>query len=163
MTTQHKDKLKAWLLVGLSNLVAQGDQKCLQTFKSCLEALRSRVSQGMLPSQDAVYTWSMPNLHAHADKVQLLYACRLAGEFKIEAQGKPLAFTDSGLLARITYKAQVNDQIWIIRDALAPVILRPVRGSPQFTLAGPAYVDGVMFGEPVNHPECPRPVNVEIV
>jgi hypothetical protein len=163
MTTQHKDKLKAWLLVGLSNLVAQGDQKLLQTFKSCLEALRSRVSKGTLPSQDTVYTWSMPNLHAHADQVQLLYARRLAGEFELNAQGKFLAFTDSGLLARITYKAQVNDQIWIIRDVPAPVILRPVLGSPRFTLVGAAYVDGVMFGEAVNHPDCPRPVKVEIV
>ena len=131
MSRWHKDRLEAWVLVGLSSLVAQGNQNLLQTFKSCLEALRSRVSQGTLPSQDTLYTWSMPNLHAHVDKEQLLSARRLAGRFEIQAQGHTLAFTDSGLLARVAVDAKVGDQIWIIRDAPVPVVLRPVPQSPN--------------------------------
>ena len=119
---------------------------------------------GTLPSQDTLYTWSMPNLHAHADQVQLLKARRLAGEFEIGAEWPcpwPSQIVACSLALQI--KAKVGDQIWIIRDAPAPIILRPVPGSHDSPWLGPAYVDGVMFGEAVNHPDCPRPVKVEIV
>lgn len=74
-----------------------------------------------------------------------------------------MAFTDSGLLAHIRFETLVGDQIWVIRDAPAPVILRRVPRSPRFTLIGPAYVDGVMFGEALKDLDCPRLATIEIV
>ena len=85
MTTRHRDNWTAWLLVNLNIIASQGDQISVQVFKSYLEALRSRVSNGTLPSPKTIDTWSMPDLNRHADNAKMLRARHLAGEFNSQA------------------------------------------------------------------------------
>lgn len=42
-----------------------------------------------------------------------------------------------------------GDEVWMIRDSAAPIILRPVEGGDEklYRLVGEAYVHGFMNGE----------------
>lgn len=44
------------------------------------------------------------------------------------------------------YSAQENDEIWVIRGARVPFILRS-RGNGTYQILGEAYVHGIMYGE----------------
>lgn len=74
-----------------------------------------------------------------------------------------LAITGLGLLVGSKMTLRAGDQIWIIRDAQAPIVLKPTPDSATFTLVGEAYVDGAMFGEALEAEDCPEPVRVTIV
>jgi hypothetical protein len=65
------------------------------------------------------------------------------------------------ILLKTTY-CEVGDQVWIIRDALTPIVLRPVADTGRFTLVGEAHVDSVMFGEALAAESCPDSVPVTI-
>jgi hypothetical protein len=157
------NEFKAFLLVELSTLaVANGKVTSLQSLLDDLESIRHG-SDGMIPTQRTIDTWTMPDLRAHADKVKMLKAERLAGVFKASQRFREFSTTRTGLLVTHLVKANIGDQIWVIRDARVPIILRPILGSTQFTLVGEAYVDGVMDGEALKNPRCPRPVTIEIV
>jgi hypothetical protein len=51
------------------------------------------------------------------------------------------------LLATGPASTQVGDQVWIIKDARQPVVLRQIAESTHFTLMGQSYVHGIMYGE----------------
>lgn len=40
-----------------------------------------------------------------------------------------------------------GDQVWLIRDSLVPLVLRPVKDTDTFLLVGEAYLHGFMYGE----------------
>jgi hypothetical protein len=47
-----------------------------------------------------------------------------------------------------TLSIQPGDQVWLIRDSLVPLVLRPTSGSSgTFRLVGEAYLHGFMYGE----------------
>jgi hypothetical protein len=44
-----------------------------------------------------------------------------------------------------------GDEIWLLKNAAVPFILRPT-GDSQYQLVGEAYVHGIMYGELVDAP-----------
>jgi hypothetical protein len=46
---------------------------------------------------------------------------------------------------------QPNDELWLLKHAAAPFILRAY-GESQYQLVGEAYVHGIMYGELVDAP-----------
>lgn len=81
----------------------------------------------------------------------MLQAEELAVLFKAASIDMKFVTTKSGLLIGTRFMPDIGDQIWIIRDAQGPIILRPIQGSTQFTLVGEAYVDGVMDGQTLKY------------
>lgn len=60
---------------------------------------------------------------------------------------KKFMFTNNLALVVAPELAMVGDQLWIIKDAKVPYLLRAIEGSGRFILVGPSYCHGVMRGE----------------
>jgi hypothetical protein len=61
--------------------------------------------------------------------------------------GRRLFKTKNDFIGMGTISIQPGDQVWLIRDSLVPLILRPVSDSDTFRLVGEAYLHGFMHGE----------------
>jgi hypothetical protein len=55
--------------------------------------------------------------------------------------------TMNGFVGMGTLSIQPGDQVWLIRDSLVPLVLRPAGDSGTFRLVGEAYLHGFMHGE----------------
>lgn len=42
---------------------------------------------------------------------------------------------------------QPGDQVWLLRDSLVPLVLRPVKDTDAYLVVGEAYLQGFMFDE----------------
>ena len=52
---------------------------------------------------------------------------------------------DSGL-GLMPHSAQRGDEVWLLRGAVVPFVLRPAEGG-KYRLVGESYIHGAMFGE----------------
>lgn len=64
--------------------------------------------------------------------------------------GRRLFMTNRQFVGMGTLSIRSGDQVWLIRDSLAPLILRPVEDTGTFVLVGEAYLHGFMYGEMLN-------------
>lgn len=67
--------------------------------------------------------------------------------------------TNNHLFGIASCTLKVDDQLWILHGAHAPLILRPLPNG-NFTYIGEAYMHGLMDGEAV--PFCTEPVSISI-
>ena len=58
-----------------------------------------------------------------------------------------LYLTNQGFIGLGNMFAQPSDQVWILKAAKVPFILRPIDNHRQFNLIGETYVHGLMNGE----------------
>jgi Heterokaryon incompatibility protein (HET) len=65
--------------------------------------------------------------------------------------GRRLFTTDQKWLGLGPENLEQDDEVWLLKHANVPFILRP-RGDSQYTLVGEAYVHGIMHGELVDAP-----------
>jgi hypothetical protein len=71
------------------------------------------------------------------------------------SQDRRLLTTKTGLLVLGPDSCQAGDQIWLLRDARVPYLLRPVpdnTASFEFQLVGDCYIHGFMHGEMLQGP-----------
>jgi hypothetical protein len=80
---------------------------------------------------------------------------KLSNIFWIPAQkcnaGRKLFTTSQKWLGLGPGCLEQDDEIWLLKNAAVPFILRP-HGESQYTLVGEAYVHGIMHGELVDAP-----------
>jgi hypothetical protein len=62
-------------------------------------------------------------------------------------RGRRLFKTENDFIGMGTLSIQPGDQVWLIRDSLVPLVLRPASDSGTFRLVGEAYLHGFMHGE----------------
>jgi hypothetical protein len=64
--------------------------------------------------------------------------------------GRRLFMTNRQLVGMGTQSILSSDHVWLIRDSLVPLILRPAEDTGTFVLVGEAYLHGFMYGEMLN-------------
>jgi hypothetical protein len=74
-------------------------------------------------------------------------ATKFALGIRSRAYKRGLFKTQHNFVGMGTLSTQVSDQVWLIRDSLVPLILRPVGDTGTFVLVGEAYLHGFMHGE----------------
>jgi Heterokaryon incompatibility protein (HET) len=162
--TEHEAALfRAHVISTIEECAKRRDHDQISMLKFMLEALRRTASSQCVPSTQEIETWSDPALLKKVDVVDLHRMQRLANDFRELVTFCGIASTKGNLLVGMNVQCEVGDQLWIIRDAQTPIILRPVPNSTNFTLVGEAHVDGVMFGEALKADDCPEPVRITIV
>jgi Heterokaryon incompatibility protein (HET) len=62
-------------------------------------------------------------------------------------QSRKLVRTSYNFLGTALPSAAIGDQVWILKDARLPVVLRPVGGTNFYEFVGEAYIHGISFGE----------------
>ena len=161
LSEYDKSIFRSYLLERLRRTVNKVPHDQLQEMISSLEKLRDAGYDLELPSRQDIVSWSTPDLFERLGRAYTMEIRRRADGFRRYISF--LHFAASGLLVGTHVECQADDQVWIIRGAQAPIVLRPVPNSTDFTLVGEAYVDGVMFGEALKADDCPEPVKVTIV
>jgi len=80
---------------------------------------------------------------------------KLSNRFWLPAQqynvGRKLFTTSQKWLGLGPECLQKDDEVWLLKHAAVPFILRP-HGESQYTLVGEAYIHGIMHGELVDAP-----------
>lgn len=66
--------------------------------------------------------------------------------------------TESGHVGLGPMAVEPGDVVCILRDAVMPMILRPVDGGNSFKVVGESYIHGIMFGEVGKDLAVPTPV-----
>ncbi len=120
------------------------------------ELLEELGSEARIPSLNEVAWWCATSQNGTLSRpgdrrVEILKASKFGRVVQIG--NRQLFRTKDDLLGFGPHPAlgrtEVGDQVWIIKDARVPFILRPVPGSDDFELVGESYVHGVMRGEAV--------------
>jgi hypothetical protein len=68
-----------------------------------------------------------------------------AYSYKIE--GRRLFKTECDFIGLGSLSVRPGDQVWLIRDSLVQLVLRPVKDTDIFHLVGEARLHGFMYGE----------------
>ena len=82
---------------------------------------------------------------------------KISGEFQLNmvpVLGRRLARTEMGYLALIPDISEVGDQIWLLKGAKFPIVLRPDPLNLDYELVGASYVHGIMHGEAFDAAKC---------
>lgn len=74
--------------------------------------------------------------------------------------GRKVIRTWEHLLGLSLPSVEVGDQIWILKGARVPVVLRPVQGRDRYHFMGDAYVHGYTFGEVFSENRTFRPLTL---
>ncbi|KAF2502296.1 HET-domain-containing protein [Lophium mytilinum] len=90
-----------------------------------------------------------------------------ARDFKAAIAGRRMVRTEKGFVGLALEGAEVGDEVWLVKGARVPFLLRPERerekrrgvgdeedGRGAYTLVGDIYVHGVMYGEAFEQERC---------
>lgn len=114
-----------------------------------LIAARSEV-RPLIPS------WLPEELHSltETDEWKIMHAIDLSPKASffhhhalLLSKLKAMFSTDEGLMGTAPHSVDVGDKIVLISGVDVPLVLRPCSSGDEYTLLGPAFVQGIMYGE----------------
>jgi Heterokaryon incompatibility protein (HET) len=146
-------EFRNWILLNIVLTVKQDDkstnqQELLDQAMAHLENYSKIDPTGILPTPQDVYA-AAAELSDHIRRQSLADTSpgvKYGHELKFY-QHMRLFRTNNGLLGLGQPSMQTGDSLWIIPGVSVPMVLRSASADDRFTVLGPAYVHGIMYGE----------------
>jgi hypothetical protein len=144
---EHFGLFRAWLLliIRTAYIAAKKWPQYARDYpiKEEIQQIRESVPKLEIPTEEEIH--AMPKQGEEYKK--LLTRFETWSSKSLDPVNKTFMFTNKLALVVAPELAVVGDQLWIIKDAKIPYLLRAIEGSRRFILVGPSYCHGVMRGE----------------